>query len=57
VLVVDDLIATGGTAKAVIDLVEGLGGTVAGCAVLVELSDLGGRDLIRGHILRSQVVY
>src|SRR6195952_2711605 len=43
VLVVDDLLATGGTMKACCDLVERLGGTVAGLAVLIELADLAGR--------------
>ncbi|MDB5290457.1 MAG: apt [Phycisphaerales bacterium] len=43
VLVVDDLLATGGTMKACCDLVEKLGGTVAGIAVLIELAGLGGR--------------
>ncbi len=43
VLVVDDLLATGGTAAATIALVEAAGGTVAGTGVLVELVDLGGR--------------
>jgi adenine phosphoribosyltransferase len=43
VLVHDDLLATGGTARALCDLVESLGATVVGCAFLVELSFLGGR--------------
>ena len=46
VLVVDDLLATGGTAAATIALVEAAGGTVAGTCVLVELVDLGGRALL-----------
>jgi adenine phosphoribosyltransferase len=44
VLVVDDVLATGGTAAATLDLVEQAGGTIAGCTVLVELSFLGGRE-------------
>jgi len=44
VLIVDDLIATGGTAEAAIKLVERLGATVAGCAFIVDLPELGGRD-------------
>src|SRR6476659_10060010 len=44
VLVVDDLLATGGTMKACCDLVTQLGGTIAGIAVLIELSGLAGRD-------------
>lgn len=43
VVVIDDLLATGGTAGAVCSLVEGLGGTVCGVLVLIELADLGGR--------------
>ncbi|HEC43062.1 MAG TPA: purine phosphoribosyltransferase family protein, partial [Bacteroides sp.] len=42
-LVVDDLLATGGTAEAVCRLIEAGGGIVAGCLFLVELQDLGGR--------------
>ena len=45
-LVVDDLIATGGTAKATVDLVRQCGGKVAGCAFLVELTFLNGRDAL-----------
>src|SRR5216110_753725 len=44
VLIVDDLLATGGTAKAVVDLVESLGGTIAGLAFVVELEFLPGRE-------------
>ncbi len=43
VLIVDDLLATGGTAAATIELVSGLGGDIVGCAFLVELTFLGGR--------------
>jgi adenine phosphoribosyltransferase len=43
VLVVDDLLATGGTAEAGIKLVERLGGVIVGCAFIVDLPDLGGR--------------
>ncbi|MCD3458658.1 adenine phosphoribosyltransferase [Streptococcus equi] len=46
VLIVDDLLATGGTVKATIDLVEKLGGIVAGCAFLIELDGLNGRQAI-----------
>ncbi|AEJ25536.1 adenine phosphoribosyltransferase [Streptococcus equi subsp. zooepidemicus] len=46
VLIVDDLLATGGTVKATIDLVEKLGGIVAGCAFLIELGGLNGRQAI-----------
>ena len=44
VLVHDDLLATGGTAVALCELVEGFGAEVAGCSFLVELSFLGGRE-------------
>lgn len=43
VLVVDDLLATGGTAEAGIKLIEQLGGEVVGCAFVIDLPDLGGR--------------
>jgi adenine phosphoribosyltransferase len=57
VLVVDDLIATGGTASAVVDLVRQLGGEVVGVQFLIELSDLGGRDLLQGCDVRSVIIY
>jgi adenine phosphoribosyltransferase len=57
VLVVDDLIATGGTASAVVELVENLGGEVVGVQFLIELSDLKGRDLLRGRDVRSVIIY
>ena len=44
VLIVDDLLATGGTVKATIEMIEKLGGVVAGCAFLVELDELNGRE-------------
>ena len=57
VLVHDDLLATGGTAAALCDLVEGAGGVVAGCAFVIELGFLDGRRRLRGHDVRSLVVY
>lgn len=57
VLLVDDLIATGGTAKASVDLVERLGGTVAGCAFLIELDALRGRETLKGHHVHSVLHY
>ena len=57
VLVVDDLIATGGTAAAVVDLVEQLGGEVVGAQFLVELSDLAGRKLLARREVHSVIVY
>ena len=49
VLIVDDLIATGGTISATIKLVENLGGQVVECVFLVELPDLNGREQIKGY--------
>jgi adenine phosphoribosyltransferase len=49
VLVHDDLLATGGTAAALCELVERLGGTVAGCGFLIELAFLGGRERLAPH--------
>lgn len=48
VLIVDDLLATGGTAEAGIKLVERLGGDIVGCAFVVDLPELGGRKLLEG---------
>ncbi|MDD2799503.1 MAG: adenine phosphoribosyltransferase [Bacteroidales bacterium] len=53
VIVVDDLIATGGTVAAAIALVEKLGGKVVECAFLVELPDLNGREAIKNHDVYS----
>ncbi|HCM88344.1 MULTISPECIES: adenine phosphoribosyltransferase [Vagococcus] len=53
VIICDDLLATGGTIAATIELVEQLGGIVVGCAFLVELNELKGRKKIEGYdILR-----
>ena len=49
VLLVDDLIATGGTAAASCQLIEMLGGEIVGCAFLVELDDLKGREILTGQ--------
>jgi len=56
VLVHDDLLATGGTARALCDLVEQAGGVVAGCAFVIELSFLNGRGQLRDYDVRSLVV-
>ncbi|MCO6383086.1 MAG: adenine phosphoribosyltransferase [Vannielia sp.] len=48
ILLVDDLLATGGTAEAGIKLVERLGGVITGCAFIVDLPDLGGRARLEG---------
>jgi adenine phosphoribosyltransferase len=53
VLVVDDLLATGGTAAAACRLVEKLGGKVAGVAFLIELEDLKGREKLKPYRLHS----
>lgn len=57
VLVVDDVLATGGTAAAAIRLVERLGGAVAGVAVMIELAGMAGRDRLAGHEVRALVTY
>lgn len=57
VLVVDDLLATGGTARATAKLVEKLGGTVVGFAFVIELADLKGREQLKGYQVCSLVVY
>jgi len=57
VLVVDDVIATGGTAKAVVELVEMLGGQVVGAQFLIELVDLRGRELLSGIEVQSLIKF
>lgn len=57
VLIADDLLATGGTAKAVVDLVEGLGGIVTGLGFVVELEFLPGRKRLAGYDVRSLIKY
>jgi len=57
VLVVDDLIATGGTAKAVADLTSSFGATLVGFGFLVELGFLNGRAKLKGHEVRSLIRY
>ena len=56
-LVVDDLLATGGTAKATCELVEQLGGEVVSVAFLIELTFLNGRDKLRGYDVVSLIQY
>lgn len=57
VIIADDLLATGGTAKAVCNLVEELGGTVAGLVFVVELEFLPGRQRLEGYDVRSLIKY
>jgi len=57
VLIVDDLLATGGTVAATIKLVERLGGEIAGITVLAELSDLNGREVVGDYGVHSLIVY
>jgi len=57
VLIVDDLLATGGTARATIDLVRQLGGDVHGIAFLIELVALKGRDKLTGENVRAVLQY
>lgn len=57
VAVVDDVLATGGTAAAAVELVRHLGGVVAGCAFVIELEFLKGRDKLGGLDVFSLVTY
>jgi adenine phosphoribosyltransferase len=57
VLVHDDLLATGGTAGALCELVTGLGGQIVGCAFLLELAALGGRRRLTTHPIKTLISY
>lgn len=57
VLIVDDLLATGGTVSATVELVEKLGGLVVGCAFLIELSYLNGREKLNDYPIRALMTY
>ena len=57
VMIVDDLIATGGTTEAMIELVESLGGKVVGVVVMMELAGLNGREKLHGVPLYSAITY
>jgi len=55
ILIVDDLLATGGTSRAVIDLVEGMGGKIVGLAFLIELLPLKGREKLKDYKIVSLI--
>ena len=57
VLLIDDLLATGGTAKASCDLVERMGAQVVACAFLIELAELGGRKKLEQYEIHSLLTY
>lgn len=57
VLIVDDLLATGGTAEATVNLVRQLGGVIVGLDFLVELKSLNGRDKLAGYDVHSTILY
>ena len=57
VLILDDLLATGGTLAATVRLVEKAGGVIAGIGVVIELTDLDGRSRLKGYDLFSLVKY
>jgi adenine phosphoribosyltransferase len=57
VLIHDDLLATGGTARALCELVAGRGASVVGCAFLIELSFLGGRERLAPHDVYALIEY
>jgi adenine phosphoribosyltransferase len=57
ILIVDDLLATGGTVAAVVNMVKKLGGEVVGIGFLIELAFLNGRSKLSGHEIFSELVY
>jgi adenine phosphoribosyltransferase len=57
VLLHDDLLATGGTARALAELVEGTGAEIVGCGFLVELAFLGGRERLQGFDVHALLTY
>ncbi len=57
VLVHDDVLATGGTARAMCDLIEQLGGEVVQCNFLIELGFLNGREKLNGYPLKSLIIF
>lgn len=57
VVIIDDLIATGGTTEAIIKMVEELGGEVVKCVFLMELAGLKGREKLNGYDIDSAIIY
>jgi len=57
VLIVDDLIATGGTISAAVNLIEKLGGEIVECAFIIDLPDLNGKDKIKGYKIFSMLTF
>lgn len=57
VLIVDDLLATGGTVEATVNLIQQLGGEVVGAAFMIELTYLDGRDKLKGIDIRTLISY
>ena len=57
VVIIDDLIATGGTPEAIIKMVEELGGEVVRCVFLMELAGLKGREKLKGYDIDSAIIY
>jgi adenine phosphoribosyltransferase len=57
ILIIDDVLATGGTAKASCELIEKLGGKVVACSFVIELNDLNGRQRLNNYSVHSLVKY
>ncbi len=57
ILVIDDVLATGGTAKASCELIESLGGKIVACAFVIELTELKGREKINNYPIHSLILY
>jgi adenine phosphoribosyltransferase len=57
ILIIDDVLATGGTAEATCRLVEALGGKIAGLGFLIEIGELNGRERLKGHLVESLARY
>ena len=57
IIIIDDLLATGGTMKATVNLIEKLGGQIAGLITLIELTELGGRELLKDYFVHTLVTY